>query len=285
MKENKRNSCYNCQNKNFVIVHKGCRDNKDIDVLSCTKCGLFFLSDFSHVDSSFYEDGGMIGSLSLENWIKNTEPDDRRRFLFLKDKIAGKTVLDFGCGNAGFLNLAKDLCKKVYGVELQKEFQDYFKSCALDVFSDIAEVPEKVDFITMFHVLEHLKNPVEELKNLKNLLTDNGKIIIEVPNSRDVLLSLYKCKSFADFVFWSCHLFVYNGAVLQNIAKNAGFKVARVQHVQRYTLMNHLHWLIKNKPAGHKIWQKFDYTFLNKIYSGLLSFFKITDTIVIELIQ
>lgn len=283
MDENKTCSCYNCQNQDFTLLHKGCRDNHDIDVLRCKKCGLLFLSDFSHVDSSFYEDGGMIGSLSLENWIKNTEPDDRRRFLFLKDCIIDKIVLDFGCGNAGFLNLAKDSCKKTFGVELQKDFQDYFKSCGLDVYSSIVDLPEKVDCITMFHVLEHLKNPVEELKKLKECLTDTGRIFIEVPNSKDALLSLYKCKSFADFVFWSCHLFVYNGDVLENIARKAGFKVSRVEYIQRYTLMNHLYWILKNKPAGHKVWQRFDCSFLNRIYFVFLKLFKMTDTIIIEL--
>lgn len=283
MDEKQTGSCYNCQSRDFVLLHEGCRDNQDIDVLQCKKCGLLFLSDFSQVNSTFYEDSGMTASMTLDAWIMNTEQDDKRRFLALNDKLKNKVVLDFGCGNAGFLNFVKSVCKKAYGVELQKAFQDYFKSCGLDVFSDIAELPEKVDYITMFHVLEHLKNPVEELKKLKEHLTDNGRVHIEVPNSKDALLSLYQCKSFADFVFWSCHLFVYNSAVLKNIAQKAGFKVLRIEYIQRYTLMNHLHWLFCNKPAGHKVWKNFDYRFLNKIYFAFLKLFKITDTIVIEL--
>lgn len=283
MDEKQTFSCYNCQNQDLKLVHNGCRDNQHINVLMCKRCGLLFLSDFSHVDESFYEEGCMIGSLGLQNWIKNTEQDDRRRFEFLKDEIENKVILDFGCGNGGFLNLAKSVCHKTYGIELQKEFQDYFKSCGLTVFSSVTELPEKVDYITMFHVLEHLKNPVEELMKFKDHLTDNGRVFIEVPNSKDALLSLYKSRSFADFVFWSCHLFVYNGAVLKNIAQKAGFKISKIEYVQRYTFMNHMHWLLKNKPAGHKVWQKFDYKFLNKIYFMFLKLFKITDSIIIEL--
>ena len=283
MNKKKASSCYNCKNQDFSLVHKGCRDNSDVDVLKCKKCGLLFLSNFSHVDNSFYEEGRMIGSLDLQNWIKTTEQDDKRRFLFLKDKIQNKIILDFGCGNAGFLNIAKSVCQKTYGIELQKDFQDYFKSCGLTVFSSVTELPEKVDYITMFHVLEHLKNPVEELKKLKEFLSDDGYILIEVPNSKDALLSLYKSKSFSDFVFWSCHLFVYNILTLKDIAQKAGFEVIKIDYVQRYTLMNHLHWLFKNKPAGHKVWKNYDYVFLNKFYFKFLKFFKITDTIIIEL--
>jgi hypothetical protein len=36
--------------------------------------------------------------------------------------------------------------------------------------------------ITLFHVLEHLRNPVETLRGLHGLSKENGLIIIEVPN-------------------------------------------------------------------------------------------------------
>ena len=66
-------------------------------------------------------------------------------------------------------------------------------------------------------------------------------------------------------------------------ARKAGFKVSRVEYIQRYTLMNHLYWILKNKPAGHKVWQRFDCSFLNRIYFVFLKLFKMTDTIIIEL--
>ena len=40
MDENRTCSCYNCQNQDFTLEHKGCRDKKNIDVLRCKKCGL-----------------------------------------------------------------------------------------------------------------------------------------------------------------------------------------------------------------------------------------------------
>jgi len=38
------------------------------------------------------------------------------------------------------------------------------------------------DVITMFHVLEHVADPARTLRNLKDRLTDDGLLVIEVPN-------------------------------------------------------------------------------------------------------
>lgn len=286
--QEKKTKCYNCQSEDFKIIHLGVRDNDALNVIQCKNCGLTTLSDDSHINEKFYMEGKMLDkTTNLECWIKNTYQDDKRRFDFIKKKfkknLSQKTLTDFGCGNGGFLNLAKEVCKKVYGVELHKGLFSYFETCNLDVKTNINDINELSDIITMFHVLEHLKEPIDTLKKLKNNLAEDGKLIIEVPNANDALLKLYKCKKFAQFTYWSCHLYLFNEKTLCEIAKKAGYKVTKIQHVQRYTIMNHLYWLIKGKPGGHIKWGKYDSIILNKIYSQFLSLFKITDTIILEL--
>ena len=284
MNSENQKHCHNCNSTNYEILHKGTRDKNNLDVLICKDCGLLFLSDFSHISEKFYAEGGMLNNkIDLQVWINATKEDDFRRFSTLKNKIKNKVLVDFGCGNGGFLNFVKEICDKVYGIELQKDNYDYFKKCNLNVISDIELLPEKVDFVTMFHVLEHLKNPVEELKKLKPYLKENAKVIIEVPNSKDALISLYNCKSFKDFVFWSCHLFVYNEKSLRQIVQKAGYKINTVKYIQRYNFLNHLYWIFQNKPGGHKIWGKFYFAPLNILYCLFLKVFKITDTLWVEL--
>ena len=48
----------------------------------------------------------------------------------------------------------------------------------------------------MFHVLEHIEKPIDFLKNLKQLLNENGKIYIEVPNVDDVMI--FRCRPFIE---------------------------------------------------------------------------------------
>ena len=276
--------CILCGSTTRSLVHKGVRDNSDIDVLCCVDCGLNFLSTDKHISDEFYEEGRMTPPhTKLEAWIKNTAPDDQRRFEFLKNNIVNKIIIDFGCGNGGFLKLANTVTEHAYGVELQKSLTSHFEKNNIKVRTKIDYISQKADIITLFHVLEHIKNPFDFLKGLKPFLKQEGTIIIEVPNADDALLTLYKSKAFKDFTYWGCHLFIYNAQTLEQTAKKAGFKINYVKHIQRYGLMNHLYWLIKKKPGGHKKWEMFDSTILNTIYSLFLKSFKKTDTVLISI--
>jgi len=55
----------------------------------------------------------------IEAWLKDTKSDDERRFNMLKSVLPNKTLLDFGCGAGGFLQMASSLVGVATGVELE----------------------------------------------------------------------------------------------------------------------------------------------------------------------
>lgn len=268
--------CFLCNSDNHKVLHKGVRDNECIDVLKCSECSLEFLSDFSHINKSFYEKG-LMHNKEIDKWIKNTYCDDFRRFKFLEQKIQGKKVLDFGCGNGGFVKLAQ--CD---GVEIDESMKEYFDVNGLCVYSSIDNLKQAYDYITLFHVVEHLKNPIEILNGLKSKLAKDGRLIIEVPNCNDALISLYKSKSFEDFTYWSCHLFNYNECTLSKVLEKSGYRVIKTEFIQRYPYTNHLYWFFKKSPAGHEKLKHLYCRALNDLYCSFLKRFKITDTLIVE---
>lgn len=277
--ENK--TCYLCSGTKHKKRVGKVRNLDGIDVLECEHCSLVFLSSFNHIHDNFYQDGQMHSGLDLARWLEVTHRDDLRRFNFLKSKLRNKKVLDFGAGNAGFLRLAKNVAKEAVGVEIDESLADYFKENDLNVVNNLGKVDGKFDLITMFHVLEHLPDPQKILQEIAPLLAENGQIIIEVPSSNDALLKLYKNKGFQNFTYWGCHLYLFNENTLRSLFNGSDFKVDYIKHVQRYGIANHLHWILKNKPNGHNLWKAIDLNFINKIYETILSFFKITDTIIV----
>ena len=283
--QKKQKKCYLCGSDEFEIIKGIVRDNHDLKILRCKKCSLVTLSSFSHIDDQFYEQGKMRNNNFVpELWAEKAYPDDFRRFNFLKDKIKNKVVVDFGCGAGGFINLAKDVCKTVYGLELEERLRKYHIEKGLKVYSSIKEIDENVDFITMFHVLEHLQNPIDILKDLKEHLNDKkSQIIIEVPNSNDALITLYKSEAFSKFTWWSCHLYTYNSNSLKILAQKAGYKINYIKNIQRYGIFNHLYWIFKGQPGGHLKFSYIKIPFIEKIYSLFLSLFNKTDTIIMSI--
>jgi len=242
------------------------------------------LHDQAHIHDGFYENSGMHGSdpIPMEAWLSETDWDDQRRFEMVKAILPNKRLLDFGCGAGGFLRKAQRLAAEVVGVELEIRVQDYWAD-QLKIAPSLDAVGGGYDLITAFHVVEHLQNPRDIISDLGKLLKPEGRLIVEVPSADDVLLTLYDCDAFQRFTYWSQHLFLFNASTLSLLAKRAGLKVVAIQHYQRYSLANHLHWLSQGKPGGHQRWNFLDTIELSHAYAHVLASLGKTDTLVAHL--
>lgn len=279
-------SCYLCNSTNLKTRKGKVRDNQNIKILECRECGLVCLSDNSHVSKDFYANSGMHGEelIAMEAWLKETERDDLRRFNMLRAALPNKNLLDFGCGAGGFLSMASSLVDQATGIELEKRVINHWLG-KLNIIQNIDDAWAEggYDLITAFHVIEHLSDPLEILKTLAKKLSPSGRIVIEVPNSEDALLTLYDCDEFQHFSYWSQHLFLFNANTLEILARKAGFRIIAKHHVQRYPLSNHLHWLSKGKPGGHKYWAFLDSPEIVNAYASSLGSLGKTDTLIAHL--
>ena len=60
----------------------------------------------------------------------------------------------------------------------------------------LEKVHSKYEIIFLFHVLEHLTNPIDQLVELGKYLAPGGGIYIETPNANDALAVKYECEAF-----------------------------------------------------------------------------------------
>lgn len=277
----KSSSCYLCGKSEFKKRNGNVRDNSNLEIMECLSCGLVFLSSFDHIKNGFYESSGMHGStIDIESWTRETAGDDKRRFIYLQEFIKNKSVLDFGCGNGGFLLRARKIAKNVEGVEPDANVRAYFQKAKIKIFSNIDEVLNSFDVITLFHVLEHIPDPRTILSSLAKKLNSGGELIVEVPNANDALLTLYKNVPFSKFTYWSCHLFLFTNSTLSLLATQSGLKINYVKQIQRYPLSNHLYWLSNGAPGGHQKWHFLDSDELHKSYEKQLASVGLCDTLI-----
>lgn len=276
-------NCYLCKNDSFVQIREKVRDRDDIKVLKCNNCGLVFLDSIEHISQDFYQEGGMGKSFDLENIAATTDfSDTEKRFDLHGNLFANKKVLDFGCGKGSLLKKIKEsgITDKLYGLEPDETCRDLLKK-DFTIFSSLDEIPDNYfDVISMFHVAEHLPNPLEVLEKLYKKLIPGGKIILEVPNSDDALLNLYGCESFAAFTYWSCHLYLFNASTLELLFKKTKYKINCIRQYQRYSLANHLYWLAENKPAGHIHWSFLEDDVMQTQYEKKLAAIGQCDTLI-----
>lgn len=271
----------NIISNNLIFFHKGVRDDLNIDVYKCIDTGALVLNkikaqDYENKSCSYWN------SNNINEARKKTLFDDERRYESIKDyKI--ENLLDFGCGNGGLLKLCSfnDNFKNLYGIELNGDIIEILNKEGINTYSNINLLPKNVNFniIMLNHVLEHLHDPIKILKEIRDVMDDNTKLIIEIPHAKDFLIDSYECESFKKFTFWSEHLILHTEISLINLLKIIGFSKIEVSYYQRYNIFNHLNWLNNGTPGGHKN-NKISDNNLILAYDTFLEKNKKTDTII-----
>lgn len=240
--------------------------------------GVLFIDDY-YVGDDEYSAGsyrrGPVGP-DFEDWTDTKRRADEFRSLYF-----GRSVLDFGCGAGSFLRLIQPTVKNVQGVELQESYRDALLRDDIACFDSLEEC-SPADVAFLFHVLEHLPDPLAVLKQLKTLLVDaNGILVVEVPHARDFLISSARSQPFVDFTLWSQHLVLHTRDSLRRLLLYAGFTEIGIWGVQRYGLSNHIKWLINGEPGGHKDpLALFENQALSEAYAAALAQMDATDTLV-----
>jgi SAM-dependent methyltransferase len=127
---------------------------------------------------------GRLNLQSLTLLFKTVLLAERRRALL--GRQPGR-VLDIGCGNGDFLHSLKRRGWDAHGVEFSAKAAELARSRGIDVhrgeLRSAAYPASFFDVVTLWHVVEHLPDPLTELAEVRRILRDDGLLVVEVPNS------------------------------------------------------------------------------------------------------
>ena len=96
---------------------------------------------------------------------------------------------------------------------------------------------KKYDIVIIVSVLEHVTDPINFLKNLKLLLKNKGKVIIECPSINDPLIKFYDVQEYKNFYYRPVHLNYFNRKHLIKIVKKSRFKLIKTFSILVYSLL------------------------------------------------
>jgi 2-polyprenyl-3-methyl-5-hydroxy-6-metoxy-1,4-benzoquinol methylase len=131
------------------------------------------------------------------------------------------SLLDIGAGTGDFLIVAKNNNWSTKGVEPSEKAKAIALKKGVDFVNNTSELTShSFDVITMWHVLEHVPDLENQIKELKRLIKPEGTIIIAVPN-----FNSYDAKHYGSF--WAAydvprHLWHFSKTAIQTLfAKEA----------------------------------------------------------------
>jgi SAM-dependent methyltransferase len=218
----------------------------------CVRCGLGLINPAPTGDLSPYypgqylsqeagEDGGgggrPEGLLSrAERWYRY----DQYRFDFgILRRAAGVDVgevasyVDIGCGSGERVAYAhRRGCPRAVGVDRYRFGKSSARRGVELVTTEIADFRprEKFQVVSMFHVLEHVEDPVAVLAHLRDsVVSSDGVLVVQVPNYGCRERRLFGRRWFGLDV--PRHLYQFDARTLRLVLRAAGFDVVDVRAV------------------------------------------------------
>jgi 2-polyprenyl-3-methyl-5-hydroxy-6-metoxy-1,4-benzoquinol methylase len=145
-------------------------------------------------------------------------------------------VADFGCGAANTLTLIKRIHPAIscYGFDFQTNncpANIETVACDLNKLSALVDSPWQhyFELLLTTHMLEHVIDPIDYLKNLARLTVPAGHLFIEVPDCGQQALF---CRLEQTNIVHGQHIHYYTADSLAYIANRAGWSVLRVRHLR-----------------------------------------------------
>ncbi len=210
-----------------------------IRLIVCTGCGTLEsdipadLFDPTETSSHYLPHEYPTG---LKGWLTQ-KSQQRKASLTLPWSTDGE-VVDLGCGSGGFLDAWRMASpgSRAVGLESAPEAMDVARSRGLEVIEgDLGgTLPGSIHgatLYTMWHVLEHLDDPVEVLRSVREVMDPAGRIVIAVPNAAGFERSIFGSRTIA----WDPprHRWHFTPEGLTALARNTGLRV-----VDRFNLVS-----------------------------------------------
>ena len=225
-------TCSICQNNN-LINHGTIKDHSitglDFNLSWCGKCNTLITNPRPELQelNKFYQHSNYVSHSNKANNVINSIYKIARRFTIkwkrrlIEKQVNTGSLLDFGCGTGQFIDYMSAKKWETYGVDplINKSHGQEKK-----IFNSIDELTKK-DFnvITLWHVLEHVYDPLGTLQSLKKILSRNGLLYIAVPNTGSLDRRFYS-------KYWSAydvprHFYHFSQSSIRMLFKLTGLKL------------------------------------------------------------
>lgn len=208
-------------------------------VVRCEDCGLVFLNPQPSDDE--------LARIYGADYFLGTETDEGRRaaralkqataqsYLNEIQRYRGSArgqMLEVGCGEGDFLELAETAGWDVTGIEYsstasERARQRLKRGCVLcGELRDAALPSEKFDLCVLSDVLEHVRSPLEFLREIHRVLKPGGTLFIATPSIDSWSARLLRQKWME---FKAEHLTYFDRQTVQTALFKSGFREAIVQ--------------------------------------------------------
>lgn len=231
-------NCPVCQNNTFVEflkVQDFTVSQEKFSIQECKNCGFKFTNprpDLTQIGDYYKAESYISHTNTSKGLIAKLYHSVRKYTLKGKLNLINSLIpkkgklLDVGCGTGMFLNVCREDGWKVNGIEPDggaRQIAEEINKASIktEILSSFKN--ETFDIITMWHVLEHVHLLNETVDWLKERLSENGYLIIAVPNHESKDAEIYR-------EHWAAydvprHLYHFSQKSIKQLFEQKGFSL------------------------------------------------------------
>lgn len=182
-----------------------------------------------------YDFEGKVNPIALH--AKNIIDSRKLKGIFSKLGRNPEAFIDIGCGSGRYLRAAKELGipqSSIFGMELDQEVVDrlneegYKSYCErVEDCTDIAD--GSIDLATMFHVIEHVDDPLAVVKQVGKWLRPDGLFAMETPNIDSFDARLFQ-KTYWGGYHIPRHWNLFSPKSIEKLLERSGLKLEAIQY-------------------------------------------------------
>ncbi|WP_299784466.1 class I SAM-dependent methyltransferase [uncultured Roseobacter sp.] len=251
-----------------VVFPKG--KAQPAQIVACSKCRLMYSSPrarfVDHEDYEQWEAEGLLKGVTTDTshpfrWRYEKESGQVRDFEPTRQVIRklypnGGRVVEVGSGLGYLLRSFKDEGWDVLGVdpwrELPAHTQEIHGIETIPMTLEAAKLPDaSADVVIMLHVIEHLPDPVETLREIHRILKPGGHMVIETPRYDTLMFKLLRHRERS--VKCEGHTYFFTFDTLRRTYEKAGFSEVDTRAVGRTLSMERFLWNVGTISGSEKL--------------------------------
>lgn len=231
------------------VEHRPVFHKRGFELVRCAGCGLAFIANPPACDevTALYSaaadyhgallDPGHAGFAAMRRIA-------RQHVSMLRRSVGaanGRRLLDIGCSSGLFLDEARTAGFEVAGAELSADTAAFARGhFGIEVhqgdWRDAGHADGSFDVITLFDVIEHVPDPLGELRAIRRLLRPGGLLLQSTPNIDGLFPRLsYLLAHRLDY--WPHpepphHLYQFSDRTLAELTERAGYEVSRIDQTR-----------------------------------------------------
>lgn len=250
--------CNICRSGKFV---KTTFRYNGLNVMKCGACGLYFVDElicrselsglykedmyanYWKYESGFYEKHWK----DMDDHSEDIIEDLKREARYLEERCKSGKILDIGCFKGDFCAIMKEKGWEAAGLDISEEAVTSGRKKGLDLhcgeLHDVKLDNGSFDVVTLWGVIEHLRDPRHVISQIRPLLKERGMLVIKTQNQSSILslmaailysLSFGRVSSHLEFFYSREHLYRFNPKNLARLLDEEGFRPLDIRYEPAY---------------------------------------------------